>query len=79
MFLKKAYITYIRPLLEYNSNIWNPTQVYFTDLPESVRRGFTKRVKAISKLTYSEVLVFPILNLLNYVDCGMIWYNTTKY
>ena len=55
-FLKKAYITYIRPLLEYNSNIWNPTQVYFTDLLESVQRGFTKRVKAISKLTYSERL-----------------------
>jgi hypothetical protein len=36
-FLKKVYVTYIRPLLEYNSNIWNPKQVYFIDLLEFVR------------------------------------------
>ena len=60
-FLKKAYITYIRPLLEYNSNIWNPKQVYFIDLLESVQRAFTKRVKAISKLSYTERLA--IFNL----------------
>ena len=54
--LKKAYITYIRPLLEYNSNIWNPTQVYFIDLLESVQRAFTKRVQAISNLSYTERL-----------------------
>jgi hypothetical protein len=55
-FLKKAYITYIRPLLEYNSNIWNPTHVYLIDLMENVQRAFTKHVKAISKLPYIERL-----------------------
>ena len=55
-FLKKAYITYIRPLLEYNSNIWNPTHVYLIDLMENVQRAFTKHVKAISKLSYIERL-----------------------
>jgi hypothetical protein len=55
-FLKKAFITYIRPLLEYNSNIWNPTHVYLTDLLESVQRSFTKRVQAVSKLPYIERL-----------------------
>jgi hypothetical protein len=50
-FLKKVYVTYIRPLLEYNSNIWNLKQVFFIDLLEGVRRAFTKRVKAISKLS----------------------------
>lgn len=60
-FLRKAYITYIRPLLEYNSNIWNPKQVHFIDLLESVQRAFTKRVKAISKLSYTERLA--IFNL----------------
>jgi hypothetical protein len=60
-FLKKAFNTYIRPLLEYNSNIWNPTLVYLTDQLESVQRGFTKRVKAISNLSYIERLA--IFNL----------------
>jgi hypothetical protein len=55
-FLRKAYITYIRPLLEYNSNIWNPTQIQLIDLLESVQRCFTKRVAAISKLSYAERL-----------------------
>jgi hypothetical protein len=53
---KKAYITYIRPLLEYNSNIWNPKQVYFIDLLEGVQRAFTNRVKAISNLSCTERL-----------------------
>ena len=43
-------------LLKYNSNIWNPTQVYSIDLIESVQQAFTKRVKAISKLSYTERL-----------------------
>ena len=55
---KKAFITYIRPLLEYNSNIWNLTQVYLIDLLESVQLGLTKRVNAISTLPYSERLGF---------------------
>jgi len=29
--MKKAFITYIRPTLEFNSNIWNPTKKYFID------------------------------------------------
>ena len=54
--LKKAYITYIRPLLDYNSNIWNPTRVYFINLLESIQRAFTKYVEAISKLSYTKRL-----------------------
>jgi len=30
--MKKAFVTYIRPLLEYDSVIWNPTHVYLIDL-----------------------------------------------
>jgi len=63
-FLKKAYITYIRPLLEYNSNIWNPTHVYLIDLMENVQRAFTKRVKALSQLSYIERLgIFSLESL----------------
>jgi len=53
---KKVFTTYIRLLLEYNSNIWNLTQVYFTDLLINVQRGFKKHVTAISNLPYIERL-----------------------
>jgi len=80
--LKKAFTTYIRPLLEYNFDIWNQTRVYFSDLLESVQRGFTKRVNAIYNLPYIERLdIFNLepLEVGLYVDCAMIWYKTTKY
>jgi ribonuclease P/MRP protein subunit RPP40 len=31
-FLKQAFITYVRPLLEYSSNVWNPHHKKYTDL-----------------------------------------------
>lgn len=54
--LRKAFITYIRPIVEYDSVIWNPTSVHLTDLLESVQRKFTKRIHSISHLSYSERL-----------------------
>lgn len=51
--LKKAFIVYIRPLLEYNCIVWNPTNVYLTNLLESVQRKFTKRIPSLSHLSYS--------------------------
>lgn len=51
LLLKKAYSSYIRPLLEYDYNIWNRTQVYFIDLKGNVQRAFTKCIKAIYKLS----------------------------
>ena len=29
--VRKTFTTYIRPLLEYNSNVWNPTHKYLVD------------------------------------------------
>jgi len=54
--VRKTFITYICPLLEYNSNIWNPTHKYFVDKIENVQRQFTKCVTSISHLTYHERL-----------------------
>jgi hypothetical protein len=54
--LCKAFITYIRPLLEYNCIVWNPTTVYLINLLESVQRKFTKRIPTLSDLSYSERL-----------------------
>jgi hypothetical protein len=54
--MKKAFITYIRPPLEFNSNIWNPTKKYLIDKLESIQRRFTKRVPSISHLSYLDRL-----------------------
>ena len=46
----------IRPILEYNSNVWNPTHKYLVDKFENVQRRFTKRMSSISNFTYLERL-----------------------
>ena len=50
--LRKAFITYVRPLVENNSILWNPTVVYLIDLLESVQRKYTKRIPSLSELSY---------------------------
>ena len=54
--LRKAFITYIRPLLEYNTVIWNPNLIKHIDMIENVQRRFTKRIPQLSHLTYYERL-----------------------
>ena len=54
--LCKAYTIYIRPILEYNSIVWNPTQVHLIDALENVQRKFTKLIPSISHLSYYERL-----------------------
>ena len=59
--LSKAFLTYVRPLLEYCSPIWYPHQSYLIDKIERVQRYFTRRVLFRTKLSYMERL--QILNL----------------
>jgi ribonuclease P/MRP protein subunit RPP40 len=62
--MRAAFTTYIRPLLEYNSIIWNPIYINLIDLIENVQRQFTKGVSSISSLSYSERLALLDLDLL---------------
>jgi hypothetical protein len=55
-FVRKIFVTYIRPCLEYNSNVWNPSKIYLIDKIESVQRQFTKKIPTISNLSYEERL-----------------------
>jgi len=55
-FMRKAYITYIRPLLEYNSVVWNPYQKQLISCIEKVQRRFTKWIPSLHRLSYSERL-----------------------
>ena len=54
----KAFITYIRPLSEYNSVVWNPTHIYLIDLVESVQRKFSKRIPLFETNTLLVKLTF---------------------
>jgi hypothetical protein len=74
--VRKTFITYIRPILEYNSNVWNPPQKYLIDQLENVQRRFTKRVPSLKNFSYPERL--GILGLepleLRRLRCDLIQY-----
>ena len=53
---KRAFITYVRPLVEYASPVWSPSHIYLINEIESVQRSFTKRLPGFADLTYSERL-----------------------
>ena len=54
--MRQAFVTYIRPILEYNSIVWNPGLNYLIDLIESVQRNFSRRISSLSSLPYLERL-----------------------
>ena len=54
--LRTAFVTYIRPLLEYNSTVWSPIQKYLINIIEKVQRSFTKRIPSLSNLSYADRL-----------------------
>ena len=59
--LKRAYVTYIRPKLEYASNLWNPFHKTTIAVLENVQRYFTRRIPSLSIFSYEERLA--MLNL----------------
>jgi hypothetical protein len=54
--LTKAFITYLRPLLEYCTRVWSPHTLDNIDKIEAVQRRFTKRFEGLSNLSYHERL-----------------------
>jgi len=52
----KAYVTYVRPLLEYAVCVWSPYQLDDIAKIESVQRRFTKRLPGLSNTSYSDRL-----------------------
>jgi len=54
--LTKAFVTYVRPLLEYCSPVWSPCNVTNVNKIESVQRQFTKKLKGLFYLSYDERL-----------------------
>ena len=52
LILTKAYITYVRPLLEYCMYLWSPYQNYLIEKIERVQRYFSRRVLVLTKFPY---------------------------
>ena len=61
LFLMKMFNAFVRPKLEYASQIWNPYQIKNIDKIEQVQRRFTKRIPITKKMSYQNRLLF--LNL----------------
>jgi len=53
---RRGYITYIRPLLEYASNVRSPHLIMHINSLEIVQRHFTKRILELHDLSYQERL-----------------------
>ena len=52
----KAFKTYVRPLLEYNSSVWSPHLLRDINSIERVQRRFTKRLRGMYDMCYDERL-----------------------
>ena len=52
----RAYKTYVRPILEYCSSVWNPFSQKDIDLLESVQRCFTRRLPSLKFYSYTDRL-----------------------
>ena len=67
IYLLKAYISYVRPLVESDYSVWNSDPLYITNSNhiENIQKYFTKRLFArcnIPKCSYTDYLFFSILN-----------------
>jgi hypothetical protein len=51
--LRKAFVTYVRPILEYASNVWPPHLLKHMNALEKVQRNFTKRIPILHNLPCS--------------------------
>jgi len=73
---RRAYITYIRPLLEYASNVWSPHLTMHINSLERVQRHFTKRITELHDLCYQERLTVLNLETLEYrrLSIGLTMY-----
>ena len=63
-FIKKLYVAYVRPILEYISPVWDPTTVGMQKYFERVQRCFTKRLFRLGDMSYDERLEHLYLDTL---------------
>ena len=54
--LIKAFCTYVRPILEYNSPVWSPHRKSLIDRIEKIQKRFTKAIPTLSPHPYMQRL-----------------------
>ncbi len=74
--LRQAYITFIRPTLEYASNIWSPYKLKHIRALEKIQRHFTRRIPVLRELPYAERLARINLETLELrrLKCDLVMY-----
>jgi ribonuclease P/MRP protein subunit RPP40 len=72
--LIKAYLTYVRPMLEYCSSVWSPYTLTNINQLESVQRSFTRKLYGLLGFSYSERLLILDLESLQQrrLECDLI-------
>ena len=56
-YLVRAFKSYVRPLVEYVSTVWSPSDIGLMHALESVQRRFTKRLPGFSNMSYADRLI----------------------
>jgi len=54
--LVRAFLVYVRPILEYSSVVWSPCLNCEIEEVEKVQRSFTKSLKGLKTSSYSDRL-----------------------
>ena len=60
----KMFISRVRPILEYNCELWSPHYVTHIDWIESIQRTYTRRIDTLFELSYRDRLRYCNLELL---------------
>jgi hypothetical protein len=56
-FMRSMFVAYVRPILEYGSEIWSPLYLRDIDMIERIQRKFLKRIDGCSGLSYGQRLI----------------------
>ena len=54
--LFRAFVTFVRPILEYCSSVWSPVYKCDIDQIEAVQRRFTKKLNGLKSMSYEQRL-----------------------
>ena len=54
--LIRAYLVYVRPVVEYNTVVWSPYTIKDIEITEQVQIRFTKKLPGLPKFSYDERL-----------------------
>ena len=74
--LTRAFVTYVRPILEYSTCVWSPYTLKDIRKLENVQRYFTRRLFSKSSYSYNERL--NILGIKS-LECRRLEYDIKMY